>query len=610
MTTAPARARSPRRPSAPASEERYSVDPAMSARHRELQRYVRFGPEDSARVASAYVYAAPHLNRVSDVFYERIREHDEAHSVLRDEEQIERLRGSLVKWLADLFLGPHDEAHFARAARIGQVHVNVGLPARYMVTAMNVVRGELVSVLLDADKPRHATSVALLLDVELAVMLDAYWDHYTTRVRRMARTSEGTATLDDVTHAIEELGVIVVGLDTSGRILLFNDEAERTTGYAADEILGRNVAMLFPREESDTIASRLRAASLHDAPEPFDAALVTRVGRMRDVRARFKQAKGGPRGLATFLTATDVTEEIALQKRTRQAERLASIGRLAAGLAHEIRNPLNGAHLHLTLLERQLRKRDDAEEALDAVRTVAHEVQRLSTLVTEFLQFARPQPLTLRPTALHEVCEHAARVLGPDAAACRVELVLDLPLTTTMVRGDGDKLSQVLMNLVRNAIEAIAAAREDDEAPGSGPIGRVTIRVRRQPREALVEIEDDGPGIAKSDSPIFDAFYSTKPTGTGLGLPIAHRIVQDHGGTLTFESRVTGRHATGRQLAGQHVAGPHAAGPHSAGPHTAGPHTAGQHEGDGRTTTFRMKLPVLDTVEGDIDRASNERPPR
>jgi PAS domain S-box-containing protein len=561
----------------PAREERYSPAPTMSERHRELQRYVRFGPEDSARVAAAYVFAAPHLKRVSDVFYERIREHDEAHAVLKDEEQIDRLRGSLVKWLADLFLGPHDDVHFARAARIGQVHVHVGLPARYMVTAMNVVRNELTNVLVDADKPKHAASLALLLDVELAVMLDTYWDYYATRVRRLARQAQGTATLDDVTHAIEELGVIVIGLDERGRIRLFNDEAERTTGYGADEILGRNVTTLFPQDESETIASRLRAASLHESPEPFDAAMVTRVGRTRDVRARFKQAKGGPRGLATFLTATDVTEEIALQNRTRQAERLAAIGRLAAGLAHEIRNPLNGAHLHLTLLERTLRKRGvgEGDEALEAVRTVSHEVQRLSTLVTEFLQFARPQPLTLRPTVLGEVCQHAARILGPDAERLGVALTLDLPLTPILVRADRNKLSQVLMNLVRNAIEAIASTVEQEGATAhiGAPLGHVTLRVRRQPRDAIVEIEDDGPGIAKPDAPIFDAFFSTKPTGTGLGLPIAHRIVQDHGGTLSFESR-----------------------------------TAPRHEAEGRATVFRIRLPVLDGPDDEPAYASSERP--
>ncbi|MBX7195902.1 MAG: PAS domain S-box protein [Sandaracinaceae bacterium] len=556
----------------------------MTERHRELQRYVRLSAEDSERVAASASFVAPHLTRISDVFYERIREHEDAHAVLQDEAQINRLRGSLVKWMADLFLGPHDDAHFARAERIGHVHVHVGLPARYMVSAMSVVRQELVGVLVRAGRVEHATSVALLLDVELAVMLDAYWEHYAVRTRdlskaaRLAAGQPDVGPRDDMTQAIEQIGVIVVGLDHEGRVALFNDEAERTTGYGADEILGRHVTTLFPREEADAIHARLAAAAQKDASSAFDSVLVTRVGRVREIRARFKRVRTGPRGLTTFLTATDVTEEIALQKRTRQAERLAAIGRLAAGLAHEIRNPLNGAHLHLTILDRALRKQGarEGDEALGSVKTVSAEVQRLSALVTEFLQFARPQPLTLRPTLLGDVCTHSARILGPEAERHGVALELDLPLSPVHVRADRDKLSQVLMNLVRNAIEAIAADAEAD-APSGVPVGHVVLRVRRHPREVFVEVEDDGPGIAKSDAPIFDAFYSTKPAGTGLGLPIAHRIVQDHGGVLTFESGQADARAPSRNTFG-------------------------------RKTTFRIKLPVLDAQDHeDGNGTSDER---
>ena len=165
----------------------------MTERHRELQRYVRFSPEDSARVVASASFVVSHLPRISDVFYERIREHEDAHSVLQDEAQINRLRGSLVKWMADLFLGPHDDAHFARAERIGHVHVYVGLPARYMVSAMSVVRGELVSVLVRVDRPEHAASVTKLLEVELAVMLDAYWEHYAVRTRELSRVARLSA---------------------------------------------------------------------------------------------------------------------------------------------------------------------------------------------------------------------------------------------------------------------------------------------------------------------------------------------------------------------------------------------------------------------------------
>lgn len=547
--------------------------PPMTARHRELQRYVRFGPDDSARVVASAAYLAPHLPRVSDVFYERIREHDDAHAVLQDEAQILRLRGSLVKWMADLFIGPHDDAHFARTERIGQVHVHVGLPARYMVSAMSVVRGELVEVLVRVGRNEHAASLALLLDVELAVMLDAYWEHYTTRTRDLSKVARLAATAGDplgtrvqTAAAIEGVAALIVGLDAEGKIVLFNEEAERTTGYAADEILGRPVTMLFPREESEIVLAHLADSADETTPSStFDSVLVTRVGRMRDVRARFKRMREAKPALATFLTATDVTEEIALAERTRQAERLAAIGRLAAGLAHEIRNPLNGAHLHLTLLERLLRKHGAGadDDALSSVKTVAVEVQRLSALVTEFLQFARPQPLTLRPTELSEVCAHAARVLGPEVEREGITLEVDLPVTPIHVRADRDKLSQVLINLMRNAMEAIA---NDAARPRSAPArGRVVLRVRRQPREVFVEIEDDGPGITDDAAPIFDAFYSTKPSGTGLGLPIAHRIVQDHGGSLGFESGVVTTAAGARPV--------------------------------GNVTIFRATLPVIDSPD-------------
>jgi signal transduction histidine kinase len=104
---------------------------------------------------------------------------------------------------------------------------------------------------------------------------------------------------------------------------------------------------------------------------------------------------------------------------------------------------------------------------------------------------------------------------------------VDLPSTDIVLDLDPAKIEQVLLNLLRNAIEAVDAAG----------CGTVTLRARRQPRHAVIEVEDDGPGVASPDAPIFDPFFSTKPNGTGLGLAIAHRIVTDHEGTIEFQSR-------------------------------------------------------------------------
>ncbi len=518
----------------------------MAARHRELQRYARFSAEDSARVVAMRALVTPELPAIAEIFYERIRESDEAHAVFHGEEQIVRLRGSLVRWMSDVFSGPHDDAHFAHAERIGQLHVHIRMPSRYLVSAMAVLRDQLTGRLLRAGHPEHAASVSRLLDVELAVMIDAYWEHDRARTRDLSKaarlatsasSSEAVAVGAEAATAIEGIAALVVGLDESGRIVLFNDEAERTLGYALEDVRGRPFAKLFPEESTEEARERFEAARHEEPSRTFDSVLVTRVGRMRDVRARFKWLHESTGGASCFLTAIDVTEERELAEQTRQTERLAAIGALAAGLAHEIRNPLNGAHLHLTLLDRLLRRGDAAEreEAIASVATVATEVQRLSALVTEFLQFARPQPLTLRPMALDEITRHATRILGPDAEREDVLLELDLPITPVHVRADRDKLSQVLLNLIRNAIEAIAADAEAHPRPV--PHGCIIVRVRRHGREAYIEVEDDGPGFPMNDPRIFDAFFSTKPSGTGLGLPIAHRIVQDHGGAMSFESR-------------------------------------------------------------------------
>ncbi|MCA9239281.1 MAG: GHKL domain-containing protein, partial [Planctomycetales bacterium] len=200
---------------------------------------------------------------------------------------------------------------------------------------------------------------------------------------------------------------------------------------------------------------------------------------------------------------------------------------LAAGLAHEIRNPLNGAQLHVSFLERAIRKRGGDAEMLEATEVVRDEIRRLGALVTEFLDFTRPKPLQLEPTSVPQLCERTAALVREEAKRAGLELHLDLPRNDVLIPADGAKLTQVLLNLLRNAIDALTPTGH----------GTVTLRVRRRPRHAVIDVEDDGPGLPDPNAPIFDAFYTTKPTGTGLGLSISYRIVEDHDGDITVDSR-------------------------------------------------------------------------
>jgi PAS domain S-box-containing protein len=503
-------------------------------RWRELTRYVRYTEEDTARVAAARGVVEPHFERISDEFYERIHEHDDAHAVFVDDAQIDRLRASLVRWLGDLFCGRFDEAYYEMTLRIGRVHVRVGLPQRYMFTAMSVIRCELVRILSEATIPDlEATrmAVAKLLDLTLATMLESYGADFAARIeqRAIARADELSTALAraeaESVAALAHAPAVIVSLEPDGSIHEVNREACRVTGWDRDELIGRPFAQaLFATDLQRSVLGEVtEAAAWREAEIPVQ----TKSGRSRSVAWRFARAGSDATTSRVLAVGRDVTDEKALTERTKKSERLAAIGTLAAGLAHEIRNPLNGAQLHVSFLERSIRKGGADPDMLEATEVVRDEIRRLGALVTEFLDFTRPKPLDLEPTSLGPLCERAAALVREDATRAGLELDVEVPRNDVLVPADGAKLTQVLLNLLRNAVDALTPTGH----------GSIKLRVKRRPRHATIDVEDDGPGLPDPQAPIFDAFYTTKSTGTGLGLSISHRIVEDHGGDITVDSR-------------------------------------------------------------------------
>lgn len=245
----------------------------------------------------------------------------------------------------------------------------------------------------------------------------------------------------------------------------------------------------------------------------------------------FGVGAGGVRMLFLETIAPLRTQLVEAQALAERHEKLASLGVLAAGVAHEIRNPLTAIKTRVFLLQKKLAPNSTAYE--DA-SLIDREIDRLERIVRDFLLFARPgEPdfTTLTPRMLlHEVCE----LLTPELARADIALGLeageadDLPL-----RADAQQLQQVLINLIRNAAESIVQR------------GQVTLRARcsrrplhGQPQAVLIlEVQDTGTGIpAEVQERLFDPFFTTKPTGTGLGLSIAMRIMEKHGGALQFKS--------------------------------------------------------------------------
>ncbi len=503
----------------------------------ELQRYVQWDVGDLARLRALAPHVEPHLEGIARRFYERTRVFEEAHAIFSGEEQITRLQGSMVKWIRRVLTADRDAAYCRDAERIGSAHVRVGLPQRYVFGAMTLLRHELSefaerSMGVDATSTSHSLDRAL--DLELAMMLLAYQEHHFERIQRaerLARDDLGRALARSerrYENAVELAPDLVIGLRRDGAILMLNRAAERVSGWARDEALGRSFSELLVVEGQRAEADAAILDANVETVGHLSALLPTRAGGTRTMDWFLSRIPDGADSdapadeVSVLAVGHDVTDEEALSLRTRRAEKLAAVGTLAAGLAHEIRNPLNGAQLHLTFLERELRRRKIEGPAIDAIEVVRGEIRRLTALVQEFLDFARPKPLEKSRVSLQDLCRKAAQIAKPAKA---VKLDLDLPTADLQIDLDTDRMMQVLLNLLSNAVDAV------------GESGRVVLRVRRRPREACIEIEDDGPGLPNPDAPVFDAFYTTKPHGTGLGLAIVHRIVTDHGGSVTVDTR-------------------------------------------------------------------------
>src|SRR5579864_5339624 len=219
-------------------------------------------------------------------------------------------------------------------------------------------------------------------------------------------------------------------------------------------------------------------------------------------------------------------EEIERLHRTQmsRAEHFATLGEVATGLAHEIRNPLAGIAGVIEIIGRDL---PSTSPARAVVKDVRQEIARINHIVTDLLQTARPHPPKVRKSDLNTTVEHAVMLGRQQAIAKSIEISLQKDPSLREVEHDSDQIHQVLLNLLLNALQAIDVN------------GKIRVSVKQQGTTAVVEVADNGRGIAPNHLPnIFRPFYTTKGDGTGLGLSLARRIVEDHHGRIDVTSAV------------------------------------------------------------------------
>jgi signal transduction histidine kinase len=359
-----------------------------------VKAYVGFDDAASGSLRQAHPLVAPHFGAIIDDFYDTIEGHPNARAAITGgAAQIARLKQSLLRWIDELFMGPHDEGYFERRARIGRIHVQINLPQMYMLTAMDRIRLRSADALRDAPgvDPRALREMLAalhqILDIELAIMLETY----------------------------------------------------------RDDLLTKN----------------------------------------------------------------------------RTAERLATIGQFAAGIGHELRNPLGVVESSAFLVSRRLEQLQVSDPGVARhMEKITTEVQRSSRIISDLLELARSRPPKRR---LVDCRAFVAEAVPAAHLPATVQVTIEVP-EGVPIDADPDQLTRVMTNLLINASQAV------------GPSGHIWIDARREAAVTIIRVRDDGPGVPPNlQEQVFQALFSTKAKGSGLGLALGRRIAEAHGGTVALE---------------------------------------------------------------------------
>jgi len=321
---------------------------------------------------------------------------------------------------------------------------------------------------------------------------------------------------------VENMPIGLLFIDDDGRIASFNQTAEKTMRLPATRALGRNADEILPRELQSLVAQC--KADKQIIEKEMDCPLEDGSVVPLDIIVSLLNENDGTT-LGHIVLFRDLTEIQDLKGEVDRSRRLASLGKLAAGIAHEIRNPLSSIKGFATYFKERYRDVAADQETADIM---IQEVERLNRVIGQLLEFARPVSIAKKPTDIPDLLRQSLKLVEADAVQKRIRIELESPSLQQKVSLDPDRIKQVLLNLYLNALEAM----------GEGGILTVGLSGKR-PGFPEIVISDTGKGISKDDlTHVFDPYFTRKPTGTGLGLAIVHKIMESHGGEVRMESTV------------------------------------------------------------------------
>jgi len=320
---------------------------------------------------------------------------------------------------------------------------------------------------------------------------------------------------------VEKVPIGLLALDPQGRVATFNNSAESILQLSTREVLGRKADGIIPPElldeinhsknQVDVIEKEIECTAANGKRVPLEIG----VSSLKDENDVF---------LGNVLLFKDLTEVRTLRHEVARSQRLASVGRLAAGVAHEIRNPLSSIKGFATYFKERYPDRPEDQQTADIM---IQEVDRLNRVVGQLLEFAKPVPVKPKWVSLQDLLNDSIKLITDRAAEKGISIRAQNNIQVDEVRVDPDRINQVLLNLYLNAIDSME------------PGGELKVKISSdgQHRDVVIQVSDTGCGISRQDlSKIFEPYFTTKSTGTGLGLAIAHNIIEAIGGSITAES--------------------------------------------------------------------------
>jgi two-component system sensor histidine kinase HydH len=323
-------------------------------------------------------------------------------------------------------------------------------------------------------------------------------------------------------QVVENLPMGLIATDENGKVAAYNQTAESILGISSATVFAESAAKALP-QELWRLTERLenKGTVVEEELECHTAS-----GTGVPLKVSGAVLHGEDEGFLGYVFIfRDLVEVRRLQQEVERTKRLASLGSLAAGVAHEIRNPLSSVKGFATYFREKLK---DSPQDRDTATTMIQEVERLDRVIGQLLEFARPSTLKIKPVRLNDLIQHSLKLIEGDARSKGIEVEADIPHDLPDVPMDGDRINQVLLNLYLNGLQAMDGG------------GVLQVKVSRDEARKLttITVSDNGQGIEPADQErVFDPYFTTKPDGTGLGLAIVHKILDAHGGNIKVRSQ-------------------------------------------------------------------------